>query len=87
MSDVTEWAVPAEVQEEFRKEDAKVSGFLMQIGKLEADYSADKSRLLAAVAASNKARLDVVLEAAKAAGLDMDQKWTLDLASMKLSKQ
>lgn len=86
MSDVQKWEVPAEVQEQFRKLDAELVQLTLQLGRLEATYVAQKNAILLEMEKRSKGRVEVVTEAAKAAGLDMDQKWTLDIGSMALTK-
>lgn len=86
MSD--KFQLPAEAQDEFKKCQSAIQMQLLRIGSLEADYLAGKNKLLVQLEQLNKKRLDVVSEAAKAGGLDIEKdKWTLNTDSMELVKQ
>lgn len=88
MSDTTQkWEVPADVQEQFRKMEVQLTQLTLQLGKLAVTYEAQKNTLLAQMDQLAKARIDAVTAAAKAAGLDMNEAWTLDTAQMQLTKQ
>lgn len=87
MSDNMKWEVPADVQEQFRKMEVQLTQLTLQLGRLAVAYEAQKNTLLAQMDQLSKARIDAVTAAAKAAGLDMNEPWTLDVAQMSLTKQ
>jgi hypothetical protein len=82
-----EWHVPKVVQDEYLKHDAELRATFVKLGSLEADYQATKARLLKEVESRHAARIDTILKAAKAAGLDVDNNsWNLDTRRMVLVK-
>lgn len=83
----TTWKLPEDVQEGFKKAQGDLQEALLRLGTLEADFHAAKMGLMMEIEKRAKARMDLVTNAAKDAGLDTEkQRWTLDLKNMTLVK-
>ena len=85
MSEKKTVELSAEVKAEYQKVDASVQEAVLSLGALEMDYVTRKNGLLMEVERRVKARLDLVVKAAKDANLDVDNtKWVLDVKTMQL---
>lgn len=85
---LSSWTLPAAVQEEYRAADDGVRDMTLRLGTLEAEYVSAKSAVMAELDKRLKARVDVLTQAAKSAGLDVDnEKWTLNVKTMTLNKE
>jgi len=87
-AEVTQWPVPAGVKSVLQKLVAEQQNLLLSIGTLEADYLAQKERLLRDLG-NRKQRWQTTLdEAARAGGLDIDkERWVLDDKTQALVRQ
>lgn len=84
----TELLLSDEVKAKLNEAHAKVNIVLARLGSLQADYEVAKAKGLKELDEAAKARIGVLNDAAKAAGLDLEKSvWALDNTGTKLVKQ
>ena len=84
----TAWKLPEEVQEGFKKAQGDLQEVLLRLGTMEADFHLAKQGLMMEIEKRAKARMDLITNAAKDAGLDTEKtRWTLDIKNMTLVKE
>jgi hypothetical protein len=84
-SELGVWAVPPETAALLRDIDNACAGVLQKLGSIEADYVAAKQQALDELRARRNLYKNLMDEAAKKAGLDIDKsRWNLDTRTMTL---
>lgn len=81
------WRIPEDVQAALQQLDLEIRSKFSKLGMLEAEYLAEKNAIVADLDGRKRLKFDLINNAAKNAGLDIDKaRWIFDELRMTLTR-